>query len=1684
MRAKVTPTTAPAVIADEQAFITSAKHQNESPFDYIIVGSGAGGGPLACRLALAKKKVLLIEAGGDPKEELRKAAAEDLAKNGKDARFQNPDDAKILGEAPLFHGASTEEPSLSWSFSVRHYSDDKKQILDHKYEPSRDPLNEDDRKKIADDYLKMWGKPMPPYDPALPAAPSAGSGKGGIFYPRSSGIGGCTAHHAMIVIRPNDHDWDEIARLTNDSSWSAKNMQPYFAKMEQCLYVDEYMGVLAKFFGLFFKGYLALMRFINPKSLLDQGGHGKKGWQPTSFLSLWLVRKIINTDRELTTVLIKSAFKVLKRSSPLTATLKRFLLTLGFVRPLDPNDISTRANNPDGNVYLIPIGTGGGGGPADNPVVDEHGDSLKGSRVGVREFILKTQKEVNSKPESEGRLVIAKGVHVKRVIFDNSTPPRAIGVLGVKGDHLYRASPMHPHAKAGKDESYFVRHANEKHAKGGTAIGEVVLCGGAFNTPQLLNLSGIGDVAAHEERGIELPGLHNAKGERFHDPINLQGVGRNLQDRYEVTVVSELNDEFKSLATVSFDPASTTDEKLAEWRKDKTGLYTSNGGTLAILQRSSSADPDRPGADLLTFGAPATFRGYYWNYSKQLLRPYKDAPRDQQNLWTWVILKAYTRNNGGTVRLRSTDPFDTPEICFHSFDEGVSKEEADKDVEALAETVESIREVNAQPGSPFAREIQPADYIAATNTTLRDWIRNEAWGHHACGTCRIGSDKWQKDVAELKDEHAVLDSHFRVHGVAGLRVVDASVFPKIPGYFILAPIFMMSEKAAETILTEGIDPTYPEAISDFEMKAIEERRKRALVDGDNELTGGKRPAEPEPAVARESIVGLALSGGGIRSATFSLGVLQALAKKGRIRHLDYMSTVSGGGYAGSFMGRLFTSKGVADVADPCARAEELLKSNDSGPLRWLRSQANYLFSSGTDDILSAAAIYFRNVFTVHLVIGAVLIAFFGTLAGVSQFPIFQKIIPQPPGLPAWHGLQPSLSLWWWLPLAVLALFILPLKLGFWLAPKRLSYRAHPPHPLGAWLVLIGGASLALALPGRGRIAGLAVLGVLGLAWIWQELARRGLPEDTVEQSRAEGSIVRNRLTRGLGEALMIFLVLILWVALDTLARTIASPRTLTGMISVLLVLSPVLHKLRARAMALLPKAKDGESEGHTKEKVLGAVLTTALLLMMDVIAHTLFLALEPEWAWGCLLLALAFSLVIGQAFDLLNYTSLHDTYASRLKRTFLGASNPARTQGADTSAADVQIVHPGDDIPHSQYRPEQHGGPLHLISVCVNETVDHASQREIRERNGLPMTVGSFGVSVGLRYFARWSKVIEAPWWLKLRRRLEGIDIEGSISPSLDPILLNSDPNTFHPLGRRDGKPAVVQSLSLGDWAAVSGAAFSTGNGRATNPFLALFMGICNVRLGFWWDSGITATERPGRFPGNLWRRIKELPGAVFRAQQLLVAEWRGRFDGPSREFWNLSDGGHFDNTAMYELIRRKVPFIIFTDATGDPDYTYLDLANLVRLVRVDFGAEVEFVSPEDFTRSDLTDGKEVIPPAYVRKWVSIDDDHLTTGPIGSLKDIKGNPGDKEHGKKYAALARIRHRGEKEPKTTWLLLIKPNLIGDEALDITQYAHSNKKFPHDPTSDQTFDDEQWESYRKLGFTAAGALFRDPASQPKA
>ncbi|MEO5912962.1 MAG: GMC oxidoreductase [Luteolibacter sp.] len=1634
--------------------LQDARTLRTSTFDFIIIGSGAGGGPLACRLAKAGKRVLLLEAGSDPAK-------------AKSIDYPNAAVGEIH-DSPGYHAAATEDQEMSWQHSGRHYPGPRQQA-DSKYAPFSWHMN-------------PVGAPNP--ERCIQRDPD---GTGGIFYPRSAGLGGCTGHHAMIVIRPNDRDWDHIADLTGDPSWRGETMNNYFAKFENCLYADEYRGFLAKILGPISQGWQAIARFVDPESVENKGGHGgADGWQPTSFISPELIKRFAREDKPFIKVLM-AAFVVGLKTNRLVAIGKRFLAQFGVVQPFDPNDTRTRADSAEG-VFLIPTAFASG------KLKDIDGRPLAGMRSGVREFILRTKREF---PE---QLVVEERVHVLRILFEQTgCAPRAIGVRFVKGDHLYQASPLF-------DDNNPMEGPFEYFTKG-----EVIVSGGSFNTPQLLMLSGIGDCTQLNPLGLQLMGANNIPLDPLSPRvIDLKGVGRNLQDRYEVGVISEMKEDFEALlsSNLSFTPGDAGDGGRTEWQDKKSGLYAGNGGTVAVVRRSSVADGPEP--DLLTFGVPAAFRGYYWRWSKELLRPVMrpyqqngpDGQAAQRNLWTWVVLKAYTRNNGGTVRLRSASPFDTPAICFNSFDANGADSPVgwEKDVVAIMEAVAEMRAINRKANefdkNLFINEIQPGDARPDSNninSPLGKWIRNEAWGHHACGTCRIGADPWCNNIGNLLDEGAVLDSHFKVHGVYGLRVVDASVFPKIPGYFILAPVFMVSEKAADTILEAQKTSFYPPAFEKAEAKAIETRRKKAFPRKVPVPAGDKLPSDT---------VGLALSGGGIRSATFALGLLQALAGKNKLREIDFLSTVSGGGFTGSFLGRLFMREIITQASDPCTRVQDILKDTNSPSLWWLRAQANYLFASGTDDAKQHLAVFFRNIFTVHLVIGALLFGIFGALAGtpyllkllgslhdfgVSGSPFWRcvadlpgqelfdkagRILANPP-----HIKEIPLSTWYWLPLVAMGLGVLPATLAFWLAPKMGAYRSHPFFALLAWAILAGGAGLSIALISPAwRWGPLAVIAVLGLAWLWQEIARWGMPLGRSDP-RDVGLIVRNRLTRSLGDAQLIFLVLLAWVILDTVAHLVAEKNVTLAMSAVMAIVAPLLpwfNKIAGAISRLLPQ-QEKKSSLPAFARMAGPVLALLLVFVVDVLAHELYQGSHASW-WSCLavLTALAFSAAIGRAFDFLNLTSLAASYGARITRTFQGASNPARIHPTATVSKDIQVAHPQDDIHLHNYHPELSGGPLHLINVCLNETVDQASQRQLRDTKGLPMSVGPAGVAVGRRFFGLWSRLDGLPGWMARRRKREGLE-GGALENQpvgLAALPASPNPNDFHPLASTKSKVAAVESLTLGEWTALSGAAYSTGLGRGNNLPMALFMGLVNFRLGRWWDSGILYQERPGRYPLNLWRKLQRLPISLFRMQSLLLSEWKARFDGPNRWHWYLSDGGHFEVTGAYELIRRRVPFIIISDAGEDSTYELEDLAVLTRQVREDFGAEIEWMDAVE------ANALLVPPPGQSLAWPY---SWMVPGSLGSIRDIKRDT------ITHAALARIIYRKEsdgccKEPNSYrsepdgLLLLLKPSLTGDESQDIAQFAKRFENFPQQPTLDQVFDDAQWESYRGLGQHIGNTVFR--------
>jgi choline dehydrogenase len=197
-----------------------------------------------------------------------------------------------------------------------------------------------------------------------------------------------------------------------------------------------------------------------------------------------------------------------------------------------------------------------------------------------------------------------------------------------------------------------------------------------------------------------------------------------------------------------------------------------------------------PRADLFIFGLPARFEGYYPGYSRDLAR--------QRDVFTWAILKAHTKNTAGTVTLRSRDPQETPDIDFRYFDEGSPG--ADHDLDAVVWGIEFVRRMAHRSGMTAA-ELVPGDSVV-TREELREFVRTHAWGHHASCTCKIGRDD---------DPTAVLDGRFRVRGTRNLRVVDASVFPRIPGYFIVTPTYMISEKASDAVLADAGVPVTPPA---------------------------------------------------------------------------------------------------------------------------------------------------------------------------------------------------------------------------------------------------------------------------------------------------------------------------------------------------------------------------------------------------------------------------------------------------------------------------------------------------------------------------------------------------------------------------------------------------------------------------------------------------------------------------------------------------------------------------------------------------------------------------------------------------------------------------------------------------------------------------------------------------------
>jgi hypothetical protein len=229
--------------------------------------------------------------------------------------------------------------------------------------------------------------------------------------------------------------------------------------------------------------------------------------------------------------------------------------------------------------------------------------------------------------------------------------------------------------------------------------------------------------------------------------------------------------------------------------------------------------------------------------------------------------------------------------------------------------------------------------------------------------------------------------------------------------------------------------------------------------------------------------------------------------------------------------------------------------------------------------------------------------------------------------------------------------------------------------------------------------------------------------------------------------------------------------------------------------------------------------------------------------------------------------------------------------------------------------------------------------------------------------------------------------------------------------------------VSLGGAIAISGAAANPNMGYASSPVLSMIMMLFNARLGVW---------RPN--PGEPGRGYWTKPGPTFSVRPFIDEAFGLTND---KNAWvDLSDGGHFENLGLYEMVLRRCATIIVVDGSADPDFHFDDLGNAIRKIRIDLGVPIEFPNG--------------VP---IAKEISAGSKHCAVGQI-VYSAVDGQGVEPGH----------------------LIYIKTSITGNEPRDVLNYASQNPSFPHQPTSDQWFDESQFESYRRLGLHVVEEIFQ--------
>lgn len=896
----------------------------------------------------------------------------------------------------------------------------------------------------------------------------------------------------------------------------------------------------------------------------------------------------------------------------------------------------------------------------------------------------------------------------------------------------------------------------------------------------------------------------------------------------------------------------------------------------------------------------------------------------------------------------------------------------------------------------------------------------------------------------------------------------------------------------------------------------------------------------------ENLSALCLSGGGIRSAAFALGVAQGLAKRGLLQDFDYLSTVSGGGYFGSFLTAWVQRQGYDRVCDELSGK----KVSEGSPLQYLRSYTSYLTpdrGAFTSDMLSVVAIYVRNLFLNWLIIVPLIIALlvvvkaFATViwslptdrivsspfvlgaicaAGIATM----ESLRQRPGWESVRGTpeQFQLLVKWMLFASGMAASVVALKYlqG---ANQLLPLQSLPLEVLPSEATLNGSFDdptskvgvLRPGLPFAGLLLfpALAIGAINFISWmIAYFVSRNPSPQEistrsTVRSNNAAAvanllSFTISGIIAGAFLGLLFYVVTQFWhfdltalivlclgppavISAVFLGETIHVGLTSTtqwsdgerewlataagyhGRIAVVWMLLVVvafggsyvvfylsegpgalsLNRLftlgttggfAGLVVAWLGKASATAAtlrERYNTWKNWSASIALAIATPVFLIITISFLSAGIDYLTAGQ--ALSFSVVarrgpIDSVFDVFplpatelavvllgryalalivclvicgiaswaintNRFSLHGMYRNRLIRAFLGGSRAARDRQPN---------------PLSQFDENDN---LNLCDLWPNR---YGPRPSAAQSNATPLPAGAV-----------------PPQFLVINCALNVLKSENLAWQERKALSLTCTPRAVGAAALDGGAGCYRRSrdygspydgLSLGTAMTISGAAVSPNMGYHSSPALSVLMTFFNVRLGAWLGN-----------PGPDGARVEMLEGPRISALPL-IQEALG-LATEDKSYVYLSDGGHFENLGLYEMVRRRCRFIVLSDAGCDPGITFEDLGNAVRKISIDLNVTIEF-------------------------------DALQIPPRKTPPEAGG----------YVAAAKIIYP-EDGGRPGRLLYIKPSYRGTEPASVRAYAEANPDFPHQPTSDQMFGESQFEAYRALGEYIVQTIDGQPGCQ---